>query len=316
MNTLTYRHTLLAVAVSSVLLAGCTALPKPEGADRVRTALNVLQSNSELARQVPLALQDAEVAVSKAEKPTADKELGAHLVFIADRKIRIAQAQGEARLAVDQRKVLTEQREVVRLQARTREADAANVRATVAERDAGDQRQQAQDARLDTEDAKRNAEELQRQIDELQAKVTDRGLVLTLGDVLFTSGAAQLNVGGSANLGKLAEFLNKHPERTAAIEGHTDNVGSDSLNQSLSERRADAVKSHLVGREGISSTRLTAVGKGESSPVADNTSAEGRQQNRRVEVIIAQEPAAHSNRREDDGRQPVAKQPRESERRQ
>jgi outer membrane protein OmpA-like peptidoglycan-associated protein len=97
------------------------------------------------------------------------------------------------------------------------------------------------------------------------------------------------------NLGKLAEFLNKHPERTAAIEGHTDNIGNDSFNQALSQRRADAVKSYLVAREGISSFRLTASGKGESSPIADNATSKGRQQNRRVEVIIPEAPATRED---------------------
>jgi outer membrane protein OmpA-like peptidoglycan-associated protein len=185
----------------------------------------------------------------------------------------------------------------MRLQARTLEADAANDRAKVAERDAGDQKQQALVARADTLDAERNSRELQKQIDELQAKVTERGLVLTLGDMLFTSGTAELGAVESTNLGKLAAFLNKHPERTAVIEGHTDNIGNDTFNQVLSQRRADAVQSYLVAREGISSSRLTAAGKGESSPIADNATPKGRQQNRRVEVIIAEVSAARDDQR-------------------
>ena len=109
--------------------------------------------------------------------------------------------------------------------------------------------------------------------------------MLTLGDVLFASGTAQLNSGGSNNLGKLANFLNKHLERTVLIEGHTDSVGSDDYNQGLSQRRADAVKSYLVGQS-VDSSRLNASGKGEYSPIGDNGNATGRQQNRRVEVII------------------------------
>lgn len=300
MNTLISRHRLLVIGVSSVLLAACSgAPPKPDGADSLRSRLTRLQSNPELASRAPLALKEADVAVTNAEQPQVDKVLGAHLVYIADRKINIAEAQAENRLAVDQRKTLTEQREAVRLQARTREADAANSRATAAERDAGDLKEEAQAARSDAADAERTARELQQQIDELNAKVTERGLVLTLGDVLFTSGAAQLNSGASANLAKLAAFLTKYPERTAAIEGHTDSLGDNGYNEALSQRRADAVRTYLVGREGIDSRRLTAAGKGEGSPVADNGSAEGRQQNRRVEVIIAQESTvAESKRRQ------------------
>jgi outer membrane protein OmpA-like peptidoglycan-associated protein len=95
-----------------------------------------------------------------------------------------------------------------------------------------------------------------------------------------------LNGSGNAHLGKLAGFLNQHPERTATIEGYTDSVGSEAYNQGLSQRRADAVKSYLIV-QGVDAKHLTADGKGEYSPVADNASATGRQQNRRVEVVIA-----------------------------
>jgi outer membrane protein OmpA-like peptidoglycan-associated protein len=286
------HHSLLAIGISSILLAACTAAPsKPDGADALRSRLTRLQSNSELASRAPLAWKEADLAVKNAEVQQSDRVVAAHLVYMADRKINIAEAQAENLLAVDERKTLSEQRETLRLQARTREADVANDRAKVAERDAGDQKQLAQDARANTLDAERNSRELQQQIDELQAKVTERGLVLTLGDMLFNSGTAELGAVESTNLGKLAEFLNKHPERTAAIEGHTDNMGNDNFNQALSQRRADAVKSYLVAREGVSSSRLTASGKGESSPIADNATSKGRQQNRRVEVIISEVPA-------------------------
>jgi outer membrane protein OmpA-like peptidoglycan-associated protein len=132
---------------------------------------------------------------------------------------------------------------------------------------------------------------LQRQIDELQARPTDRGLVVTLGDVLFTSGQADLKAGAAGNLDKLITFLNEYPNRTVMIEGYTDSVGSEDYNQRLSQRRADSVKTYLVA-QGIRSIRLAASGKGEDAPVAGNESADGRQQNRRVEVIINNPPAA------------------------
>jgi outer membrane protein OmpA-like peptidoglycan-associated protein len=133
--------------------------------------------------------------------------------------------------------------------------------------------------------------ELQRQIDALQAKPTDRGLVVTLGDVLFDTGKAGLKAGATSNLNKLAAFLNQYPDRTVVIEGYTDSVGSEDYNQGLSERRADSVKAYLAS-QGIGATRLSALGRGESDPVAGNESAAGRQQNRRVEVIISNPPAA------------------------
>jgi outer membrane protein OmpA-like peptidoglycan-associated protein len=139
---------------------------------------------------------------------------------------------------------------------------------------------------------------MERQIAALKAEATDRGLVLTLGNVLFATGKSDVQVGASSNLNKLVTFLNQYPDRTAEIEGHTDNVGRDASNQALSQRRADSVKSYLM-QQGISGQRLVAMGKGESQPVTDNDSATGRQQNRRVVVVIdnpAPVPAAASSR--------------------
>jgi outer membrane protein OmpA-like peptidoglycan-associated protein len=259
-------RTLIAATVSSVLLAACAAEPQiPAGAAQARSKLTQLQSHQDLATRAPVAIKDAEVAVSAAETPQTDEALGAHQVYIADRKVDTAWALAESRLAEDQRAALAADREGARLDARTREADAAKLAA-------------ASSAALSAE--------LQRQIDELQAKETDRGLVLTLGDVLFESGKAQLKSGATGNLNTLVMFLNNYPNRTVLIEGYTDSVGSDDYNQGLSSRRAESVQAYLVG-QGIDRGRLSASGLGESAPVADNESAMGRQLNRRVEVIIS-----------------------------
>ena len=138
---------------------------------------------------------------------------------------------------------------------------------------------------MDSAAARQQSEDLQRQIAELNAKATDRGLVVTLGDVLFASGGSALKGGVASNLGKLAAFLNKYPDRTVLIEGHTDSVGSTDSNLGLSQRRADSVKSYLMA-QGVASTRIATSGMGEDSPAAGNDSPTGRQQNRRVEVII------------------------------
>ena len=114
-------------------------------------------------------------------------------------------------------------------------------------------------------------------------------MVLTLGDVLFSTGRADLKVGATSNLNRLVTFLNRYPDRTVIIEGYTDSVGGADYNLGLSQRRADSVKSYLA-EQGIGAMRLTASGKGLSNPVADNNSEGGRQQNRRVEVIIATPP--------------------------
>jgi len=109
--------------------------------------------------------------------------------------------------------------------------------------------------------------------------------VLTLGDVLFDTGKAELNSGASRKLDQLSQFLSQHPDRRVQIDGFTDSVGSDGYNEELSRRRADAVKSALLTR-GIDSSRITTQGYGKAFPVASNTDSGGRQLNRRVEVVI------------------------------
>lgn len=304
---------LLAAAVATALLGACApALVKPDGADSLRVRLTQLQSDPNLGSRAPLAMQKAAQAVSAAEQPQADPVVATHLVFMADRSILIARADAQSQYDVDQRKALGEQREAMRLQARTQEADAANMRAKMAQasaRDeklaaesanrradnaeavAADQALQADAARDAAAQAQHDANELAAQIAQLQARVTDRGLVLTLGDVLFSSGTATLNTGGTGHLDKLAAFLVRYPTRTAIIDGYTDSIGSDDYNQGLSERRAESVKDFLVN-QGVDSPRLTASGMGKTAPVASNATATGRQQNRRVEVTISNPPVA------------------------
>jgi outer membrane protein OmpA-like peptidoglycan-associated protein len=278
-------RTILIVAVaSSFTLVGCATPPgAPEGAAEVRAKLTQLQSDPNLAGRVPVALEEAEAAVELAEQPlAADESLGAHRVFMADRKVEIAMARAATDYAVGQRATLSEERAKARLDARTREADQARQRATAA-------RSEADAARTSADEAARaaalDAEELRRQIEVLEAEATDRGLVLTLGDVLFATGRAELKPGATQNLDKLVGFLSQYPNRSVEIEGHTDNVGSEAYNQGLSERRAESVKSYLAG-QGIGSQRLTASGMGMHHPRVDNTTPDGRQQNRRVEIII------------------------------
>lgn len=288
MKTSSHSFKMLAItAAAAMMLSACSSTPmRPEGADEVRGKLTQLQSDAQLATLAPVAIKEAEAAVIAAEEPRKDAEHGRHLVTIADRKVGTARAQAQARLTEDQRKVLSAQREGARLDSRTREADIARSDAKIARTDADIARSQADMARMDTDAAKQKAADLQRQISELNAKATERGLVVTLGDVLFATGRSELKGGSASNLSKLAAFLNQYPDRTVLIEGHTDNVGNDASNVSLSQRRADSVKSYLMG-QGVGAARLTSSGMGEGSPTAGNESATGRQQNRRVEVVIS-----------------------------
>jgi len=298
-------RTLIAAAVTSVVLAGCmTTSIQPQGADDARNKLMQLQSDSQLATRAPVAIKDAELAVRVAEEPQVDKETSDHLVFMANRKIELARALAQSRMLVDQREMLNKQRADAQLESRTRELKNARSETKSARTDSLAAQQQAsalldsrtrelesarnetEFARIDTVIAQQQAADMQRQIVELNAKPTERGLVVTLGDLLFDTGKSELKSGAATNLAKLAAFLTQYEDRSVLIEGHTDNMGSDDFNLGLSQRRADSVKNWLVN-QGVATGRLVTSGKGEGLPVADNNSASGRQLNRRVEVIIA-----------------------------
>ena len=289
-----FSRTLIGAAVAAVLLASCASAPtKPAGSAEVRAKLTALQSDPALANGAPVAMKDAEAAVVVAEMSQKDLALAAHRVYIADRKVDTARALAQTQTAEAERKALTEASGKVRLDARTREADLAKSDALVARAEnaeqkviAGQAQANADAAQIASNASQLQALELQRQLEVLQARPTDRGLVLTLGDTLFATGKSELKSGATVNLDRLTAFMNEYPQRTASIEGYTDSMGSDEMNQALSQRRAEAVNGYLVG-QGVSSTRLSASGRGENSPVADNESAAGRQQNRRVEVVIS-----------------------------
>jgi outer membrane protein OmpA-like peptidoglycan-associated protein len=117
---------------------------------------------------------------------------------------------------------------------------------------------------------------------------TPRGLIVNMGDVLFDTGKADLYPEGREALAKLSGILLNYPSLRLTIEGHTDNIGSAETNQALSEQRADAVRNYLVS-QGLSAASLSAKGLGMNNPVADNGTAEGRQKNRRVEIIVSGE---------------------------
>lgn len=296
MNITNYpRRSLIALAVAAALVAGCASIPqKPAGSEQVRAKLTALQNDPRLAAQAPAAIKEAELAVKAAEIAQPDLALAAHRVYIADRKVDTANAYAHTKAAEGERTALNEASEKARLDSRTREADRAKADAMMARAESAEQKLAATQARSEADAAQlaanaseSQAAEMQRQLALLQARPTDRGLVLTLGDTLFSTGKSELKSGATANLDRLSDFLKEYPNRTAAIEGFTDSMGSEDFNQGLSERRADSVKRYLVGR-GVEQGRLQSTGRGENAPVADNDSPAGRQQNRRVEVIISQ----------------------------
>jgi outer membrane protein OmpA-like peptidoglycan-associated protein len=158
------------------------------------------------------------------------------------------------------------------------ESELANAAADV-------ERERALAARLETEQERAENARLREELGMAQTRLTERGVVLTLGDVLFEVGKSDLKAGATRSLDKLVAAMRKDPELTVTIEGHTDSTGKRDFNVELSQRRANAVRSYLAAK-GISSPRLEAAGLGPDYPVASNTTAEGRQQNRRVELLV------------------------------
>jgi len=315
MNTLNAKQrnvvkSFATATIVTLLLASCASTPQsPPGAADVRAKLTRLQSDPNLGSRAPVEIREAEAAVQLAEVPVPkDKSLGSYRVYLADYKVEIAEAKATTRFAEDQRLQLSEEREHARLLARTREADMARLDADRARTEVDAARfaaasaaataaQQAELARNESDrardaaaaEAAQQKEELQRQIDLLEAKTTDRGLVLTLGNVLFATGKTDLKAGATTSLNKLVSFLNEYPDRNVVIEGHTDNVGTSASNQALSQRRAESVGSYL-SQQGIDYQRIKTSGMGEDQPVAENDTETGRQQNRRVEIIIDNPP--------------------------
>jgi outer membrane protein OmpA-like peptidoglycan-associated protein len=264
----------------ALAIAGCASTPRPnEALESARTVVQAAEADPNAAKYAALDLQTAktDLAVADAAFARNDEPGIAQPAYMAAQNARLAQLKGAAK--ADDARVAAGQaeRDSIVLAARTNQVDSAN-RATDAAKVARDQ-------------ATDNAARLQAEVDALKAKPTDRGLVLTLGDVLFNTGSSTLSPGAGRNLDRLVAFLTEHPDRLVQIDGFTDSVGTDSFNLDLSQRRADAVRSDLLSR-GVSSARVATQGYGKAYPVADNSESGGRQLNRRVEVVIGADDGA------------------------
>jgi OOP family OmpA-OmpF porin len=263
-------YVLRSVAIGTVLIigvAGCSTIGPNPALEQARLSYTQAQQNAQLAANAPIAWREAEQALQKAEqawKDDEDPEEVQHLAYVAERKVDIARASAQQKVAEVEVQRLGEERDQVLLESRSREA---------------------QQAKQTAQTATARATQLEQELRELQARETERGLELTLGDVLFEVNQANLRPGAMRNLYQLAAFLKQNPTRNVLIEGHTDSAGSEATNLDLSQRRAEAVREFLI-TNGVSPDRITARGHGEIYPIASNSSAAGRQQNRRVDVVV------------------------------
>jgi outer membrane protein OmpA-like peptidoglycan-associated protein len=305
--------TKIALALAVAALSACATMdPRPYALEDARVAVDTARANPQVATLAVGELNDAIAAYQKAEstyRAEGDSVEVRHLAYVARDRAAIAQESANLRSAEQSVANATAERDRVRLLARTAEAEnatrvaqLAQLRADVTRREAMEAERQAlaaqQQARLSQQDALASQQQaraaearaalLETELRELAAIKTDRGMVVTLSDVLFDTGSATLRPGGQRVVARLAEFLREYPERTLAIEGFTDSVGGESYNQVLSERRATAVRLALMDA-GIAGSRIDVRGYGPQYPVASNGTPEGRQRNRRVEVVISDE---------------------------
>jgi outer membrane protein OmpA-like peptidoglycan-associated protein len=265
----------------ALALGACASMPQPNAAlEDARAAVQTAEANPNVQRYSALDLEAAKKDLAIAEDANVhqrDAEVS-QPAYLALQNARLAQAHAAAK--ADDARVAAGQsdRDQIMLAARTREANNAKLAATNAN--------QAKDAALNERDAaNQETARAQAELEALKATPTPRGSVMTLGDVLFDTGRAELKSGASRKLDQLAQFLMEHPERRVQIDGFTDSVGSESYNEALSQRRADAVKAALLSR-GVDATRVSTEGYGKAYPVANNNDSGGRQLNRRVEVVI------------------------------
>ena len=245
------RNTVLipALLALSVGLAACSHQPNVN-LENAKTNFSALQTNPEATKVAALETKDASEWLDKAQKAYLDKEDEStvdQLAYLTNQRVEVAKQTIALRTAENQIK------------------------------NAGSDRAQAL---LDARDAQI------KQLRGLNAKQTERGTLVTFGDVLFDFDQASLKANSRDSVTTLANYLIKNPDRKVIVEGYTDSVGSAAFNQTLSERRAQSVRNALV-RKGVDPTRIVAQGYGKEYPVANNSSDSGRAQNRRVEVTIS-----------------------------
>ena len=314
------RHWIAAVTGALLLaLAGCASIEPNSALEKARADVNAAATNPDVVASAPLELRAAEEALDRATTLWRKRESTAevnHQAYLAQARAVAAMDLARARRATDELQRAQTESDRVRLAARTREAEAAQAQAkaqalaaqdaraqaaaanreasiaaqqaAAATEQASIERSRAAQAQAEAMDAKQRLALIETRIVEIEGKHTDRGILVTLGDVLFEFNKAELLPAAQPRLDKLAEFLRQFPEKKLLIEGYTDAIGSDRYNLELSQRRAEAVKAALV-RRGIEPARMAAEGYGKAYPVADNKDAGGRQMNRRVEVVVSDE---------------------------
>lgn len=300
--------------MGSLMLGACavTALPPPALVE-ARSIVQSAQVDRGVLAQAPLELKKATDSLNRANMLLSKGEPiteVSSVAYVASQQARTAMAMAKAKENEASIAGAEVDRERARADVRTLEAQKARAQTTTAQAQTGIARQQtaaaeqratgaeqqAAAAQANATDAQTQAAQLRQRLTELQAQQTERGMLVTLGDVLFEFNRSEVKPGAQNSLRKLADFLQQYPTRSILIEGHTDNIGSEASNVVLSRRRADAVDGALLAM-GVASQRTTTVGYGKQYPIADNSTDTNRALNRRVEVYIAENDQPVQSRR-------------------
>jgi len=282
---------LLPFGLLLLFIAGCAPSQKEMMAkdqmDRAKKAYAEAKANPNVEAYAPMELQEAGKAVQEAEKAKETEDI-LQLGYIAERKTQFAVTIADGKVAERNIDKLNVEKAEMNARKQTLEAERARKAAAAETEKAAKAKSAAEMEAAKAAKAKAESDQLTKELANLKAQQTERGIVLTIGDVLFATGKADLSPDANQSVAKLAEFLKKSPNRNVLIEGHTDSVGKDDSNLALSQKRADSVKARLVG-EGIAPARITTVGYGKKFPVASNDTKAGKAQNRRVDVVILNE---------------------------
>jgi outer membrane protein OmpA-like peptidoglycan-associated protein len=284
------KNALIISAAVTAILAGCASAPKRnDQLEQARTQVQALSQDPLATQAASRELTAARGQLRQAESALEERkpaEQVTHLAYLATRNAESGLARIEEARAKEQVAQGEAERNRVLLQARTQEAEQAKAQAAAAQATAQAQSEVADAARQEAMAARADAESIAQQLAALQAEETKRGMVMTLSDVLFDTGAATLKPGADLALNRLADFMRQNDGMRIIIEGHTDSRGDESYNQDLSQRRGRAVADALASR-GVGQDRVEVVGRGEAYPVANNETSAGRQENRRVEIIFS-----------------------------
>lgn len=292
-----FTSNLLVIAAAGALFGGCASTPRrsPE-LEQARNAVETLSSQPRAAEAAEPDLKAARAELTRADdalrngKPMEEVN---QLAYLSLRHAQAGQARVDAARSQSDVAQATEERQRLLLEAQKRQSLMAQQQARSAQQEVQSARNEAQQARGQAQAAQQQLASERQQYQRLQAQQlgahqTDEGMVVSLSNVLFSTGKATLQPGAHLELDRLATYLKDHPKERVMIQGNTDSTGSATFNQQLSAARAQAVAQALQLR-GVPPDQFQTIGLGEAYPVAANDTEAGRQQNRRVDVVFSNE---------------------------